>query len=176
MLWELGGTRGRVLGQHRATAGNEKWSGRWESNPHGRRVRAWKISGLVRWRMPSACPPAMRTPALYSPARGGTHVLPQRRRPRRTLACVAHPFVRSRLIVEECSCRVRRSRHSVAATVSQCFRNSYRRAVSSRGVGLHEIREHRQPSAIEGAPLIHIRQWRDSYGLAPIKTDERGVH
>ena len=30
----------------------------------------------------------MQTSALYSPVRGGTHVLPQRRRPRRTLACL----------------------------------------------------------------------------------------
>src|SRR5271168_751936 len=58
---------------------------------------------------------------------------------------------------------------------SHAVRGSYGRAVSGRGVGLHEIWEHGQPSAIEGAPLIHIRQWRDGNGLAPIKADERGV-
>jgi hypothetical protein len=30
-----------------------KWSGRWESNPHGRRFRVFKTSGLVRMLMPS---------------------------------------------------------------------------------------------------------------------------
>jgi hypothetical protein len=30
-----------------------KWSGRWESNPRGRRFRAYKTSGLARWRKPS---------------------------------------------------------------------------------------------------------------------------
>ena len=44
---------GRVLGQRRDTPDNEKWSGRWESNPHGKRFRAFKTSGLVRLRMPS---------------------------------------------------------------------------------------------------------------------------
>src|ERR1700686_5043631 len=32
-LWELGDKLSRVLGQRRDTPGNEKWSGRWESNP-----------------------------------------------------------------------------------------------------------------------------------------------
>jgi hypothetical protein len=41
---------------------------------------------------------------------------------------------------------------------AQTRRKSYRRAVSGRRVGLHEIREHRLPRAIEVAPLIRIRQ------------------
>jgi hypothetical protein len=36
-LWELGDRQSRVLGQRTDTPDNEKWSGRWESNPHGRR-------------------------------------------------------------------------------------------------------------------------------------------
>ena len=32
-LWELGDKLSRVLGQRRDTQANEKWSGRWESNP-----------------------------------------------------------------------------------------------------------------------------------------------
>jgi hypothetical protein len=52
-LWEPGDELGRVLGQRRDTPDNEKWSGRWESNPHGRRFRAFKTSALVRLRMPS---------------------------------------------------------------------------------------------------------------------------
>jgi hypothetical protein len=30
----------------------EKWSGRWESNPHGHCFRAFKIRGLVQLRIP----------------------------------------------------------------------------------------------------------------------------
>jgi hypothetical protein len=30
-----------------------KWSGRWELNPQERRFKAFKISGLMRWLMPS---------------------------------------------------------------------------------------------------------------------------
>jgi hypothetical protein len=37
--WELDNERGRVLGQRRDTPDNEKWSGRWESNPRGRHFR-----------------------------------------------------------------------------------------------------------------------------------------
>jgi hypothetical protein len=33
MLWELGDSVSRVLGQRRDTPDNEEWSGRWESNP-----------------------------------------------------------------------------------------------------------------------------------------------
>ena len=32
-MWEPGNELGCVLGQRRDTPGNEKWSGRWESNP-----------------------------------------------------------------------------------------------------------------------------------------------
>jgi len=35
MLWELCDSLSRVLGQRSGTPGNEKWSGRWESNPYG---------------------------------------------------------------------------------------------------------------------------------------------
>jgi len=52
-LWELNYEPGRVLGQRRETPDNEKWSGRWESNPHGRRFRGSKTSGLVRMLMTS---------------------------------------------------------------------------------------------------------------------------
>jgi hypothetical protein len=43
----------RVPGQRRDTPGNQKWSGRWESNPRGKQFLALKTSGFVRWRMPS---------------------------------------------------------------------------------------------------------------------------
>src|SRR2546422_9052595 len=57
------------------------------------RVRSiW--SGLA---LRTPCRPAMQTSASYSPVRGGTYVLPQRRRPRRTLARADHPFVRFRI-------------------------------------------------------------------------------
>src|SRR5271156_5886585 len=65
---------------------------------------------------------------------------------------------------------------SALGKASHAVCGSYGRAVSGRGVCLPEIREHGQPSAIEGAPLIRIRQWRNGDGLAPIKADERGVH
>jgi hypothetical protein len=52
-LWELGNKLSPVLGQRRDTPDNEKWSGRWESNPHGRRFRGLGTSALARWRMPS---------------------------------------------------------------------------------------------------------------------------
>jgi hypothetical protein len=52
-LWEPDNQLARVLGQRRDTPGNEKWSGRWESNPRGRQFRILKTSGFVRWRMPS---------------------------------------------------------------------------------------------------------------------------
>jgi len=52
-LWELGDRLSRALGQCRDTPDSEKWSGLGESNPHGRRVRHYKIKGLVRWRLPS---------------------------------------------------------------------------------------------------------------------------
>jgi hypothetical protein len=52
-LWELDNESGRVLGQRRGTSDNEKWSGRLESNPHGRRFQGSKTSGLARWRIPS---------------------------------------------------------------------------------------------------------------------------
>jgi hypothetical protein len=52
-LWELGDKLSRVLGQHKDTPGNQKWSGRWESNPHGRRFRDPKIGALLRMLMPS---------------------------------------------------------------------------------------------------------------------------
>jgi hypothetical protein len=42
-----------VLGQRRDTPDNKEWSGRWESNPRGRRFRAFKTSGLARMLMPS---------------------------------------------------------------------------------------------------------------------------
>jgi hypothetical protein len=38
-LWEPDNKLGRVLGKRRNRPDNEKWSGRWESNPHGRRLR-----------------------------------------------------------------------------------------------------------------------------------------
>jgi hypothetical protein len=50
-LWEPDNKLGRVLEQRRDTPDNEKWSGRWESNPHGRRFRALRTSGLVRQRI-----------------------------------------------------------------------------------------------------------------------------
>jgi len=37
-LWELGDLR-----QRRDTPDNEKWSGRWESNPNGGSFKAYKI-------------------------------------------------------------------------------------------------------------------------------------
>jgi hypothetical protein len=52
-LWELGDELSCVLGQRRDTPDNEKWSGRWESNPHGQRFRALKTSGSMRGRLPS---------------------------------------------------------------------------------------------------------------------------
>jgi hypothetical protein len=52
-LRELGDKLSRVLGQRRDTPGNKKWSGRWESNPHGQRLRVFKTSGLVQMLMPS---------------------------------------------------------------------------------------------------------------------------
>ena len=52
-LWELGDKLSRVPGQRRDTPDTEKWSGRWESNPHGTTLRALKTSDLVRMRMPS---------------------------------------------------------------------------------------------------------------------------
>src|SRR2546425_3150887 len=58
-------------------------------------VRVRSIWLVLALRTP--CRPAILTSALYSPVRGGTHVLPQRRRPRRTRVCVDHPFVRSRI-------------------------------------------------------------------------------
>src|SRR5450631_4201924 len=39
---------GRVRGQRWDTPDNEKWSGRWESNPHGRSFRSLKASALAR--------------------------------------------------------------------------------------------------------------------------------
>jgi hypothetical protein len=50
-LWELSDKPSRVQRQRRDTPGNEKWSGRWESNPHGRRFRAEKTRGLGLLRM-----------------------------------------------------------------------------------------------------------------------------
>src|SRR5712672_3468316 len=41
--WELGDKLSRLLGQRRDTPDNEKWSGRWESNPHGRSFKAYKV-------------------------------------------------------------------------------------------------------------------------------------
>jgi hypothetical protein len=41
------------LGQRRDMPDNENWSGRWESNPHGRRFRARKTCSLARLGMPS---------------------------------------------------------------------------------------------------------------------------
>jgi hypothetical protein len=41
-LWELDNELGRVLGQRKDPPDNEKLSGRWESNPHGRRFRGSK--------------------------------------------------------------------------------------------------------------------------------------
>jgi hypothetical protein len=32
---------------------NEKWCGRWESNPHGRSFRVFETSGLAQMLMPS---------------------------------------------------------------------------------------------------------------------------
>ena len=52
-LWELGDKPSRVPGQRRDTTGNEKRSGRWESNPHGRRFRVFKTSSFVRMLTPS---------------------------------------------------------------------------------------------------------------------------
>jgi hypothetical protein len=52
-LWELCDNQSRVLRQRRDTPDNEKWSGRWESNRHGRRVRSLKTCALVRMPMPS---------------------------------------------------------------------------------------------------------------------------
>jgi hypothetical protein len=52
-LWELADKLSRVLGQRRDTPDNEKWSGRWESNPQGRRCRTEKTSGFVRSLIPS---------------------------------------------------------------------------------------------------------------------------
>ena len=46
-LRELGDKLVRVLGQRRDTPENEKWSGRWESNPQGSRFKAFKTSGLM---------------------------------------------------------------------------------------------------------------------------------
>jgi hypothetical protein len=53
-LWELGDKLSRDLGQRRDTPGNEKWSGRWESNPHGRSFEAYKIRRFVS-QMKTAC-------------------------------------------------------------------------------------------------------------------------
>jgi hypothetical protein len=52
-LGKLSDEQSRVLGQRRDTPGNEKWSGRWESNPRGRRCRNYKTSGFLRMLMPS---------------------------------------------------------------------------------------------------------------------------
>jgi hypothetical protein len=52
-LWNPDNKLGRVLGQRRDTPVNEKWSGRWESNPRGTRFRAFKTSGLPRMLTPS---------------------------------------------------------------------------------------------------------------------------
>jgi hypothetical protein len=52
-LWELGDKLSSVLRQRRDTPDNEKWSGRWESNPQGRRFRTLKTSGLALWPMRS---------------------------------------------------------------------------------------------------------------------------
>jgi len=46
-LWELGDKLSRLLGQRRDTPDNEKWSGRWESNPNGRLFKAYKIRRFV---------------------------------------------------------------------------------------------------------------------------------
>ena len=52
-LPELRDRPNRVKGQRGDTPDNEKWSGRWESNPHGRCVRSQKTSHLVRMLIPS---------------------------------------------------------------------------------------------------------------------------
>jgi hypothetical protein len=49
-LWELGDKLSRVPGQRRDTPGNEKWSGRWESNPCGRRFKAYEMRRFVMHR------------------------------------------------------------------------------------------------------------------------------
>jgi hypothetical protein len=46
-LWELGDKLSRVLGQRRDTPDNEKWSGRWESNPYGRPFEAYEMRRFV---------------------------------------------------------------------------------------------------------------------------------
>ena len=47
--------KGHAISTHSACAGVTKrmWGGRWESNPHGRRFRVFKTSGLVQMLMPS---------------------------------------------------------------------------------------------------------------------------
>jgi hypothetical protein len=47
-MWEPGNEFGCVLGQRRDTPDNEKWSRRWQSNPHGRCFRAFVQDELDR--------------------------------------------------------------------------------------------------------------------------------
>jgi hypothetical protein len=53
ILWDLGAKVSGVLEQRSDTPDDEKWSGRWESNPQGRRFRRLKTSALARMPMPS---------------------------------------------------------------------------------------------------------------------------
>jgi hypothetical protein len=46
-LWEPGDKPSRVPAQRRDTPDNEKRSGRWESNPNGRLLKAYKIRRFV---------------------------------------------------------------------------------------------------------------------------------
>ena len=46
-LWDLGDDRNRVPGQRKDAPDNEKWSGRWESNPNGWPFKAYKIRRFV---------------------------------------------------------------------------------------------------------------------------------
>ena len=51
-LWERGNKLSRVLGQRRDTSDNEKWSGRWESNP---RLKLGKL-GYYHYTTPALLP------------------------------------------------------------------------------------------------------------------------
>src|SRR5260370_5382370 len=55
-LWEPGDKLSRVLGQRRDTPANEKWSGRWESNP---RLKLGKL-GYYHYTTPAPLPDSSR--------------------------------------------------------------------------------------------------------------------